>query len=282
MNNKYKKIAIASIKYTILIVVGMFMLYPLLWLVGASFKTNNEIFSSISFFPEKLDFSGYTEGWKMGSEYTFTTYYINTMKIVIPRVILGTISSVLTAYGFARFQFQGKKFLFALLIGTLLLPEVVLRIPTFLIFKELGWLDSYLPLIVPSALATQTFFVFLLIQFIRTIPKDLEEAAYIDGCSHIQALFFIVIPVIMPGIITVTLFGFLWAINDFMGPLLYVSSVEKFPISLALKISIDAQTEVVWNRIIAMSLVSIIPSLLIFFCAAKSFMGGITEGSLKG
>ncbi len=272
----------ASIRYALLLLVGLFMLYPLIWLVGASFKTNAEIFTSIGVIPSKLDFSSYIEGWKTSTEYTFTRYFINTFLIVIPKVIFTVISCTLTAYGFARFNFKGKKILFTILIATLLLPQVVLKIPQFLIFKQLRWLDTFYPLIAPSALAVDTFFVFMLIQFIRGIPKELEEAACIDGCNSLQTLIYVIVPVLKPALVSVALFQFMWTMNDFMGPLIYISSVDKYPVSLALKMSMDASSSIQWNQVIAMSIASLIPPLAVYFSAQKYFVDGITAGGVKG
>ena len=243
----------AGIRYGILVIVGVAMLYPLIWLLGASFKTNADIFTSIGFIPKgfKFDFTGYVNGWKTSTEYTFATYFMNTFKIVVPKVILTIISAVLTAYGFSRFKFPGKKVLFSILISTLLLPNVVLRIPQFLMYKNFGWLDSYLPLFVPAAFATDTFFVFMLIQFIRGLPKEIEEAACVDGCKSLQTL-------------------------------IYLSSVEKYPVALALKMSMDVSSNVNWNQILAMSIIGLTPSLIIFFGAQKHFVDGISAGGVKG
>ena len=171
--SKTKKTADAAIKYIILIVVGLLMIYPLLWLIGASFKENNEIFSSVGIIPKKFDVTGYINGWKTSTEYTFTKYFMNTFAIVVPKVILTLISCTLAAYGFARFKIPGKKFLFSILIGTLLLPTIVLNIPQYIMYRQIGWLDTYLPLIIPSLLATDTFFVFMLVQFLRGLRIEL-------------------------------------------------------------------------------------------------------------
>lgn len=184
------------------------------------------------------------DGKLQSTEYTFTTYFINTFKIVIPKVVLTIVSAVLTAYGFARFKFPGKKIMFGILISTLLLPNVVLRIPQFLMYKNFGWLDTYLPLFVPAAFATDTFFVFMLIQFIRGLPKEIEEAACVDGCNSLQTLVYIMVPMLKPAIISIALFQFMWTMNDFMGPLIYLSSVEKYPVALALKMSMDVSSNV--------------------------------------
>lgn len=272
----------ATIRYTLLILVGLIMIYPLLWLIGASFKTNQEIFSSPWFWPQNPTFQGYIDGWKTSTPYTFATFFINSMQIVIPKVIGTAISCTLVAYGFARFNFPGKKILFAILIATLLLPDVVTRIPQYLLFRELGWLDTYLPLMVPAWMAGDAFFVFMVIQFLRAIPRDMEEAARVDGANTLQTLIFIVVPVLKPALISVCLFQFMWTMNDFLGPLIYISTVEKYPVSLALKLSIDATEAFNWNSILAMTVLALLPSLVVFFLAQKSFIEGISTGGTKG
>ncbi|MGD8837867.1 MAG: carbohydrate ABC transporter permease [Desulfobacteraceae bacterium] len=272
----------AAIRYTILVLVGIAMIYPLLWLIGASFKNNQQIFSELSFLPTDPIFSGYIEGWKTSTEYTFGRFFGNTFMILFPKVIATAISSTLVAYGFARFEFPGKKILFSILIATLLLPNVVTRIPQYLLFRELGWLDSYLPLWFPQLFAVDAFFVFLLIQFLRGIPRDMEEAAMIDGCGPNKVLLYIVVPMLKPAIISVCLFQFMWSMNDFLGPLIYISSVEKFPVSLALKMSIDTTEAFEWNRILAMTVLALLPSLVIFFLSQKYFIEGVSTTGLKG
>ena len=270
------------LRTTVLLAVAVLMLYPLLWLVGASFKTNTEIFTEVGFWPSKFDFSAYAKGWKTSTEYTFATYFLNSFLITVPRIIVTVISCVLVAYAFARFEFWGKKLLFSIMVGTMMLPLIVLRLPQYLMFKEMGWLDSYLPLIVPSAFATDTFFVFMLVQFLRGIPRDMEEAALIDGCNAVQMLLYIIVPLLKPAIISVVVFQFIWTMNDFMGPLIYLSSVEKYPVSLALKMSIGATEEVEWANVIAISVVALIPSVAVFFMAQKHFIEGASSSGIKG
>ena len=278
---KIKNTVNSAVRYSVLIIVGFIMLYPLLWMIGSSFKTNAEIFSSVGFIPKSLNFDNYVKGWETSTEYSFTTYFINTFKILVPKVFFTIISTVITAYAFARFKIPGKKILFGILIGTLLLPEIVVRIPQYLIYKQFGWLDTYLPLIVPSAFGVDAFFVFMLVQFFRGIPKDLEEAAEIDGCNTFQTLIYVLVPVLKPAIISVALFQFMWTMNDFMSPLIYLSSVEKYPVSIALKISMDASAAVEWNKILAMSVIVLLPSLIIFFFAQKYFVDGVSSSGLK-
>jgi oligogalacturonide transport system permease protein len=269
-------------RYTALLAVAVLMLYPLAWLVGATFKSNAEIFTSVGIWPSRLDFGAYVKGWKTSTEFTFATYFLNSFAIVVPRIIVTVISCVLVAYAFARFEFWGKKMLFAVMVGTMMLPLIILRLPQYLMFREFGWLDTYAPLIVPSAFATDTFFVFMLVQFLRGIPRDMEEAAQIDGCNALQMLWHIIVPLLKPAIIAVVVFQFIWTMNDFMGPLIYLSTVENYPVSLALKMSIGATEEVEWANVIAISVVSLIPSVAVFFMAQRYFIEGAASSGIKG
>ncbi|MDW6001796.1 carbohydrate ABC transporter permease [Vibrio mangrovi] len=272
----------AAIRYTILIIVGAMMLYPLLWMFSAAMKPNHEIFSSMNLIPSEWSMEGFINGWKTGTEFTFGHYIINTFAYVLPKVFVTVVSSTIVAYGFARFDIPWKKFWFATLIATILLPQSVLLIPQYLMFREMGLLDTYLPLYLPFAFATQGFFVFMLIQFLRGVPTDMEEAAMIDGCNSFQVLWHVVVPVIRPAIISVALFQFMWSVNDFLGPLIYISSVEKYPIALALKMSIDVTEGAKWNEILAMASIAIIPSILVFFMSQKYFVEGVTSSGIKG
>lgn len=279
-----KKLKIGlAIRYCILIFVALTMLYPIIWMVGATFKSNAEIFSSIGFIPKSLDFTPYIKGWQTGTEYTFTTYFINTFKIVIPKVVFTLISTVFVAYGFARFDFPFKKILFSALISTLFLPGVVKTIPMYLMWRNLGLLDTYVPLIAGTLFAQSAFNVFMLVQFMRGIPYDYDEAATMDGCNSFQLLFRILLPIVKPALVTIGLLEFMGSMNDFMGPLIYISSVEKFPVSVALKMAMDTTGGgFQWNQIIAMSVIALIPSIVLFFSASSQFIDGMSAGGLKG
>jgi len=270
------------IRYAILFGVGLLMLYPLIWLVGASFKTNSEIFANPGFLPQDPTTEGYVKGWATSTPYTFGRFFLNSFLIILPKTIGTAISCTMVAYGFARFDFPLKKVLFGSVIAILLLPNVVTRIPQYILFRDLGWLDSFLPLWAPSALAGDAFFVFMLVQFLRAIPDDMEQAARVDGCNSWQTLLFIVVPMLAPALISVCLFQFMWTMNDFLGPLIYISSVDKYPVSLALKLSIDTTEAFEWNRILAMSVLTITPALIVFFVAQKYFIEGISAGGIKG
>ena len=273
------------LRYFILIAVGLIMVYPLIWMVGATFKTNNEIYSSAWFIPKEPTLSGYENAMKSyGGDIDLIKAMLNTYSIVIPKVIFTVVSATVTAYGFARFEFKGKGILFAVLMSTLFLPQVVLNVPQYIMFNQFGWINHplYLALIVPTIFATDTYFVFMLIQFLRNIPKELEEAAKIDGCNSVKTLWYVIVPMLKPSIVSCALFQFMWSSNDFMGPLLYVNTPAKYPASIFVKMSMDADTGFEWNRVLAMSLISIIPSLIVFFLAQDSFIDGIAAGGVKG
>lgn len=285
MTKETKRKISTFLRYFVLIAVGFVMVYPLIWMVGATFKTNNEIFSSIGFIPKEPTLDGYKNAMKSyGGDIDLVKAMINTYSIVIPKVVFTIISATITAYGFARFEFKGKGILFAVLMSTLFLPQVVLNVPQYIMFNKFGWINHpwYLALIVLTIFATDTYFVFMLIQFLRNIPRELEEAAKIDGCNSIRTLWYVIVPMLKPSIVSCALFQFMWSSNDFMGPLLYVNTPARYPASIFVKMSMDGDTGFDWNRVLAMSLISIIPSLIVFFLAQDSFIDGIAAGGVKG
>ena len=270
------------VRFLVLCAMTVVMLYPLAWIVSASFKENTEIFNSMSLIPDNFSLDAFVESWKGSGQYTFTTFYNNTFIIVVPSVIFTLISSTLAAYGFARFNFVFKKILFAIMIATLMLPETTLMIPRYMLFNELGWLNSYFPFWIPAMFATKSFFIYMMIQFMRGIPRDLDEAAYIDGCNVWQTLTKIIAPLCAPALFSAGIFQFMWLWNDFLNQLLYINSVKLYPISLALKMSLDAQSAVNWNQIMAMSVVSMIPPIIVYFVGQKYLVEGTTTAGLKG
>ena len=188
----------------------------------------------------------------------------------------------LVAYGFARFRFPGKKLMFMLLIATLMLPNAVIIIPRYSLYNSLGWLDSYLPFYIPALLGTYPFFIFMLIQFMRGLPRDLDESAYMDGCGTFRVYWNILLPLQKPALFSAGLFQFLWTYNDYMNPLIFISSVKKYVISLALRLSLDAESVVVWSRVMAMAFVAVLPLIILFFAAQKYFVEGIATTGMKG
>lgn len=269
------------IKYIILVVVGIVMIYPVIWLFFASFKSNEELFGSASLIPKKFMWDSYIEGWKGTGQYGYGTFFLNTIKLVIPTVIFTVLSSAVVAYGFARFRFPFKKILFALMISTLMLPNAVVIIPKYMLFKNLGWIDSYNPFIVPAIFAGYPFFIFMLVQFFRGLPRELDEAAIIDGCNSFTIFLRIILPLSKPALISAGIFQFMWTWNDFFNSLVYINSVSKLTLPLALRISLDSSASVNWNQIMAMALVTIIPCIVVFFLAQKHFVEGIATTGMK-
>lgn len=272
-----------TLLYIFLSVTALIMLYPLIWLFGASFKSNPEIFSSLWFMPEKFDFSSYIKGWNTSGNYNMGHYFLNTFKIVLPKTVFSVISSVVTAYGFERFEFPLKKFLFSVLIISMIIPETILRIPSYKLWKMFGMLDTYVPLTLPSLFAYEGIFVFMLVQFLKGIPHELDDAARIDGCNSFQTLFLILVPCMKPAVISVGVFTFLWSMNEFLEPLIFISSVEKYPLSLAVRMSMDSTGQgYEWSSIISMSFIGLIPSVLVFLAAQKYFVSGISSSGISG
>ena len=273
-------------QYFVLILVGVIMIYPLVWMVGATFKSNAEIFAGIGFLTANPTLQGYIDAvtQNYGGDISIWRAFINTYSFVIPKVIFTVISSVIAAYGFSRFKFKGRDMLFGIMISTLFLPQVVLNVPQYLMYSAFGWINSpfYLPLWVPTLFATETYFVYQLVQFMRSIPHDLDEAAAIDGCGPVKILYKIIAPMLSPSRVACGLFQFMWSCNDYMGPLLYVQTPSKYPMSIFVKLSMDADSGFNWNRILALSLISIIPQLVVFFCAQDAFIDGISAGAVKG
>lgn len=271
------------IAYVILVAMGFLMIYPLIWLFFATFKSNQELFGKMALLPEHFSFDSFKNGWRGSGQFTYKTFYINTFKLVVPTVLFTVVSTGIVAYGFARFKFPGKKILFLLMISTMMLPDSVIVIPRYVAFNKFGWVDSYMPFWMPALLACYPFFIFMQIQFLRGIPRELDESACIDGCNPFMTYIKVLLPLMKPAIFSVVIFQTLWRWNDYFNNLIYISSVKNYTLSLALKMSIDGQGSMTpWNQVLAMSFVSMIPPILLFFFAQNYFVEGITAGGIKG
>ncbi|MDU0205365.1 MULTISPECIES: carbohydrate ABC transporter permease [Paenibacillus] len=273
-----------AVRHLFMIAFSLLMAYPVLWWIGASLKSNSEL-SSPNLFPTTPQWSNFVKGWNSVPGHSFTDFYLNTFGLEIAVLAVTFISSTLVAFGFGRLNFPLKTFWFSLLMVTLMLPGQVLIIPQYAMFHQLGWVNTYLPFIVPHLLASGaggTFFVFLLIQFVRGIPKELDESAKIDGCSWFGIYWRIVMPLTKPAIVTVMIFCFLWNWDDFLGHLLYINSVDKYTVGLALRMINDSQSGQEWGQLLAMSLVSIVPATLVFMFLQKYFVEGIATTGIKG
>jgi multiple sugar transport system permease protein len=279
-------IAIRSSKskwmYHIPIIAGcLIMLYPLIWMFVSSFKVNTEIFTNTSLIPTKITFENYIQGWKGVSGVTFATFFKNTFFITFMSIIGTLISCSMAAYAFSRLNFALKKVFFAIMLTTLMLPFHVTVIPQYIMFNKLGWINSYLPLIVPKFFG-EGFFIFLIVQFIRSLPKELDQAAAIDGCGPIRLYWYLILPLTVPALITTTIFTFIWTWNDFFSQLLYISDIRLFTIALALRLFTDSMGESSWGALFAMSILSLIPVFLMFVFFQKYLIEGIAAGGVKG
>ncbi len=281
MTKKQKKRINMVFTYLIIVVIGFLMLYPIIWMFFATFKTNEEIFGNTAMLPASFSFQNYIDGWN-GTVIPYTRYFINTALLVLPTTIFTLVSCSLVAYGFARFRFPGKKILFAILIATLMLPNSVIIIPRYTLFNKFHWLDSYLPFYVPALLACYPFFIYQLIQFMRGLPRELDESAYIDGCGTFRVFYRILLPLMKPALFSAALFQFMWTYNDYFNSLIYINSVKKYTVSLALRLSLDAESVVVWGKVLAMAFVAVLPLIVLFFAAQKYFVEGIATSGLKG
>lgn len=281
IRNRKKRIS-SIITHVVMILLGIFMLYPLIWMLSSSFKTNSEIFGSVSLLPKEPVWDSFIKGWNGTGRITYTTYYKNTFLIVLPAMLFTVFSCSIVAYGFARFRFRFKRQLFILMISTLMLPNSVLVIPRYLLYNKLGWLNTYLPFLMPALFACYPFFIYMMVQFFRGLPRALDEAATIDGCNSFQVYWHILMPLCKPALFSAAIFQFIWTWNDFFNSLIYINSVRKYPIVLALRMSLDATSAANWNQVLAMSVVSLLPGTILFFSAQKYFVEGVSAGGVKG
>ena len=270
------------VTHSYIVLFAIVMVYPLLWIIASSFKPSSEIFSSPSLIPSQFVWDSYAKGWMGFGQQGFGLFVNNTFILVIPTVIFTLVSSALVAYGFARLDFPLRKFFFALMLSTLMLPGTIVIMPRYLLFKNLNWLNTYLPFYIPALLAGNSFFIFMLVQFLRGIPRELDESAFVDGCNSFLILYKILLPLCKPALFTVALMQFIWLWNDFFNPLIYINSVSKYPLALGLRISIDVGAIVNWNQVLAMAVVAIIPPVILFVFTQKYFVEGIATSGLKG
>lgn len=279
-----KSKTLKKIVYHILVcAIGLIMLYPLFWMFMSSLKETDTIFATAgSIIPEKFTLANYINGWKGFAGVSFGVFFKNSLFIAVVGTAGTLISSALVAYSFARCQFRGKKILFGAMLASMMLPGQILMVPQYLWYGKLGWIGSYIPLIVPYFFAIQGFFVYLMMNFIEGIPRELDEAAKIDGCSYYGIFARIILPLMTPALITGGIFSFMWRWDDFMSALLYVSDAAKYPVSLALKLFCDPGSSSDYGAMFAMATLSIVPIVLIFIFLQKYLVDGIASTGLKG
>ncbi|MEO6061704.1 MAG: carbohydrate ABC transporter permease [Thermoflexales bacterium] len=278
-----RKIAGSVIYHVLVAGFALVMLYPLLWMFASSFKPSDEVFRTVtSLIPSRIDLDNFARGWKGFGGTTFTTFYVNSLFYAGMATLLSVGASSIVAYGFSRIKFVGRGFWFACMLMTLMLPAQVTIIPQYVAFVNLLELrNSFLPLLLPR-IGGQAFFIFMIMQFIRGIPKELDEAAEIDGCGRFGIFFRIILPLIQPALITAAIFSFYWTWEDFLGPLIYLNAPEQYTVSLALRAFSDPSAGTDWGAIFAMSSVSLIPVFLIFIFFQRYLVQGISTTGIKG
>lgn len=278
LNNKKNEI-IKTISLSILAIV---MLYPLIWMLSSSFKSNMDIFTDPNLIPQNPTLQNYVQGWKGTAGVGFMRYMLNSLRISILS-ILGTVTTCYMAgFAFARLNFKYKKPLFALMLFMMMIPEHVVLLPQYVFFNALGWIDTILPLVIPKFFAVESFFIFLFIQFIRGIPRDLDDAATIDGCNKFRLFISIIAPLCKPAFITTIIFTFIWTWNDFFSQLVYLNRGVNMTVSLGLRVFLDATAQSAIGSLFAMSIVSIIPFFIIFIFSQKYLVQGIVTSGIKG
>ena len=266
--------------HVVLIGASIIMLYPLLWMLSASFRPENEIFTSNSLWPSEINFDAYFRGWH-GLRIGFDTFFLNSLTISALSIIGNLITCSLAAFAFARLEFKGKHMWFALMLGTLMLPYQVTLIPQYVLFHQLNWINTFLPLVVPKFLAADAFFIFLMVQFFRGIPKELDEAAAMDGCSPWRVYYKILLPLSMPVLATAAIFTFIWTWDDFFGPLIYLSDIRTYTVQLGLRTFVDSSAESDWGGLFAMSILTLVPVFLFFLFFQKLLIEGIATTGMK-
>lgn len=281
-NYKIRKTSSKVIYHAFTFLFAIIMIYPLLWMVMSSFKDTAEIFKTAAkLLPASFDAKNYSVGWQGFAGYKFSIFFKNSFIIAGLSTIGAVLSSAVVAFGFARCEFKLKGFWFGCMLVAMMLPFQVIMIPQYILFNKLGWVGSYLPIIVPQFFG-QGFFIFLIMQFIKGIPVDLDEAAFMDGCSIYGIFVKIIIPLIKPALVTSAIFSFMWRWDDFLSSLIYLSDPLKYPVSYALKMFADPTAGSDWGAMFAMATLSLLPIFLIFLTMQKYLVEGIASTGIKG
>lgn len=279
--NFWRKLRKDILYHGIVGAIAIVMLYPIVWMFSSSFKGPEDITNVNSLIPQTLYLENYSNGWRGFGDYSFALFYRNTLVYAVFGTLLHVVMSAVVAYGFARMRFRGKQVFFSIMLLTLMLPEQVIIIPQYIIFSQAGWVNTFLPLLLPR-IGGEAFFIFMIVQFIRGIPIDLDEAGMIDGCSKLGVFYHIILPQLKPAIITAAIFSFYWTWNDFLGPLIYLTKPELYTVSVALRAFADPSGMTDWGAIFAMLSLSLVPVFVIFIVFQRYLVEGIATTGLKG
>ncbi|WP_427888407.1 carbohydrate ABC transporter permease [Kribbella sp. GL6] len=259
---------------------ALVMLYPVIWMVVSSLRPGNEIFRDPGILIKDLRIENYRVGWNALTE-PFTRYLLNSALVVLGSILGNLVSCSMAAYAFARLEFTAKKLWFGIMLLSIMLPIHVVIVPQYILFSKLGWINTVLPLIVPKLLATDAFFVFLMVQFIRGIPRELDEAARIDGCGKASIFLRIILPLMVPALATTTIFTFIWTWNDFFSQLIYLTDPHMYTVPIALRSFVDSTSSSSWGSMFAMSVVSLVPVFLAFLLGQRFLIKGIATTGIK-
>jgi multiple sugar transport system permease protein len=267
-------------KHVVMIALAILMIYPLLWMVVSSLRPNDQIFTNPSIIPNSFDWNNYAAGWNALSS-PFGLYLGNSIIIVIGAILGNLFACSLAAYAFARLEFRFKRIAFTIMLLTIMLPFQVTLVPQYIMFSFAHMLNTFWPLILPKVLGTDSFFIFLMVQFIRAIPRELDEAARIDGCGHPRIFFRVILPLMTPALATTTIFTFIWMWNEFFGPIVYLTQPHTWTVQVALGQFIDNQTGGNWGALFAMSVVSLVPVFIAFLVGQRFLIRGIATTGIK-
>ncbi len=266
--------------HVVLCGASLIMLYPLLWMFASSVKPNAEIFESASLWPAHWNFTAYPRGWN-GLQVSFGRFFWNSMVISVLSVCGNVLSCSLAAYAVSRLKFPGRNTCFALMLGTLMIPYQVTLVPQYILFLNLDWVNTWLPLVVPKFMAVDAFFIFLLTQFFRGLPRELDEAAVMDGCSPWRIYWNIILPLSVPALATAAIFTFIFTWDDFFGPLIYLSDIENFTVQLGLRGFLDSAGQSDWGAMFAMAVLTLLPVLALFLFFQRLLIEGIATTGIK-
>ncbi|MEU9289097.1 carbohydrate ABC transporter permease [Streptomyces sp. NPDC048275] len=281
-SNDSRARTVTVVKHIGLLATLLVLLYPLVWLLATSLKPADEVLTSLKLLPSRFEWANYTTALDGVSGVTVSRLLINSLLISVGSVIGNVVSCSLAAYAFARLRFRMRGVMFGFMIATMMLPHHAVLIPQYIIFNKLGMVDTYWPLILPKFLATEAFFVFLIVQFMRGLPRELDEAARIDGCGPFRIFWSVVLPLTRPALITTAIFTFIWSWNDFFTQLIYLFDPEKFTITLALRNFVDQSSSSAYGPMFAMSVISLLPIVLFFFAFQRYLVQGMATSGLKG
>lgn len=272
----------AVLFHVFVLAVTVVVLYPALWMAMSSLKPTADIVGNVSLWPEAASLDNFVKALDGIGGVSFWTFFWNSMILAVASVVGITLSASVSAYAFARIQFAGRGLWFALMIGSLLLPIHVVIIPQYIIFNNLGLVNTFIPLLIGKFLAAEAFFVFLMVQFMRNLPRELDEAARIDGAGHVRIFISIMLPLMKPALVTSSIFAFIWSWNDFLGPLLYLKDPDLYSLPIALRLFVDQTSTSDYGAQMAMAVLALIPVLLFFLVFQRYLVEGVATQGLKG